>query len=70
MYEFKKIVILVSGNGSKALVLHLTEVLGFDTRRGLGIFLFITASGMALRPTVSPIQWVRVCFSGGKATEA
>jgi hypothetical protein len=32
-------------------------VLGFDSRRGLGIFLF-TASRTALGPTQPPIQWV------------
>jgi hypothetical protein len=31
-------------------------VLGFDSLRGLGIFLFTTASRMALRPTQLPIQ--------------
>jgi hypothetical protein len=33
-------------------------VLGFDSRRGLGIFLFTTAYRTALRPTQPPIQWV------------
>jgi hypothetical protein len=33
-------------------------VLGFDSRWGLGIFLFTTASRTALGPTQSPIQWV------------
>jgi hypothetical protein len=33
-------------------------VLGFDSRRGLGIFLFTTASRTALEPTQPPIQWV------------
>jgi hypothetical protein len=33
-------------------------VLGFDSRRGLGIFLFTTASRKALGPTQPPIQWV------------
>jgi len=33
-------------------------VLGFDPRRGLGIFLFTTVSRMALEPTHPPIQWV------------
>jgi hypothetical protein len=33
-------------------------VLGFDSRRGLGIFLFTTASRMALVPTQPPIQCV------------
>jgi hypothetical protein len=33
-------------------------VLGFDSRRVLGIFLFTTASRTALRPTQPPIQWV------------
>jgi hypothetical protein len=32
-------------------------VLGFDSRRGLGIFLFTTASRTALGPTQPPIQW-------------
>jgi len=29
----------------------------FESRQGLGIFLFITASGPALEPNQSPIQW-------------
>jgi hypothetical protein len=33
-------------------------VIGFDSRRGLGIFLFTTASRTALEPTQTPIQWV------------
>jgi hypothetical protein len=33
-------------------------VLRFDSRRGLGIFLFTTASRTALDPTQLPIQWV------------
>jgi hypothetical protein len=37
-------------------------VLGFDSRRGLGIFLFTTASKTALGPTQSPIQWVPVAL--------
>jgi hypothetical protein len=31
---------------------------GFDSRRGLGIFLFITAFRTALGPTQPPMQWV------------
>jgi hypothetical protein len=33
-------------------------VLRFDYRRGLGIFLFTTASRTALGPIQPPIQWV------------
>jgi hypothetical protein len=33
-------------------------VLGFDSRRGLGFFLFTTASRTALGPTQPPNQWV------------
>jgi hypothetical protein len=33
-------------------------VLEFDSRRGLGIFLFTTAARTALRPTQPPIKWV------------
>jgi hypothetical protein len=36
----------------------MTGVLGFDSCRGLGIFLFTTASRPALGPTQPPIQWV------------
>jgi hypothetical protein len=32
--------------------------LGFNSRRGLGIFLFTTESRTALGPTQPPIQWV------------
>jgi hypothetical protein len=30
----------------------------FDSRRGMGIYLFTTASSPALGPTQPPIQWV------------
>jgi hypothetical protein len=33
-------------------------VLGFDSRRGLGIFFFTTVSRTALGPAQPPIQWV------------
>jgi hypothetical protein len=50
---------------------HLSEfkseirVLGFDTRRGLGIFLFTTASRTALGSTQPPLQWVQDALSLG-----
>jgi hypothetical protein len=40
-------------------------VLGFDSRRGLGIFLFTTASRPALRPIQPPIQCVPEALSLG-----
>jgi hypothetical protein len=40
-------------------------VLGFDSRRGLGTFLFTTASGTVLGTTQSPIQWVPGVLSLG-----
>jgi hypothetical protein len=40
-------------------------VLGFDSRRGLGIFLFTTASRKFLEPTQPPIQWVPEVLSLG-----
>jgi hypothetical protein len=38
-------------------------ILGFDSRRGLGIFLFITASKTAMGATQPPIQRVLVALS-------
>jgi hypothetical protein len=35
----------------------------FDSRRGLGIFLFIIASRKALGHTQPPIQWVPMSLS-------
>jgi hypothetical protein len=40
-------------------------VLGFGSRRGLGIFLFTTASRTALGSTQPPIQWVTGALSLG-----
>jgi hypothetical protein len=40
-------------------------LLGFDSRRGLGIFLFTTASRTDLGPTQPPIQWVPGALSLG-----
>jgi hypothetical protein len=40
-------------------------VLGFDSQRGLGIFLFTTASRTSLGPTQLPIQWVPGALSLG-----
>jgi hypothetical protein len=44
---------------------HWIGVLGFDSRRGLGIFLFTTASGTALGPTQPHFQWVPGALSLG-----
>jgi hypothetical protein len=40
-------------------------VLGFDSRRGLGIFLFTNASRTALGHTQPPIQWIPGALSLG-----
>jgi hypothetical protein len=38
-------------------------VLGFNSQQGLGIFLFIIISRIALGPTHTPIQWVKGALS-------
>jgi hypothetical protein len=38
---------------------------GFESRQVLGIFLFTTASRLALEPTQSPIQWIPGALSLG-----
>jgi hypothetical protein len=43
----------------------MIEVLGFDSRRGLEIFLFDTVSRPALGPTQPPIEWVLRALSLG-----
>jgi hypothetical protein len=43
----------------------MVGVLGLESRRGLGIFLFTTASRTALVPTQPPIQWVPGSLSLG-----
>jgi hypothetical protein len=43
----------------------MTGVLGFDSRRGLGIFLFTTASRTALVSTQPPMKWVPGSLSLG-----
>jgi hypothetical protein len=40
-------------------------VLGFNSWQGLGIFLFTTASRMAVGPTQPPIQWAPDTLSLG-----
>jgi hypothetical protein len=48
-----------SRNSSVGIALDYgLDVLGFDSWRGLGIFLFTTDSTTALWPTQPPIQWV------------
>jgi hypothetical protein len=37
----------------------------FESRQGLGIFLFTTASGLSLGPTQPPIQWAPGALSLG-----
>jgi hypothetical protein len=57
---------ITSGGGitsCKTLDYRLADQ-GFESRRGLVIFLF-TASRLALWPTQPPIQWVRGAFSWG-----
>jgi hypothetical protein len=67
---------LMSGYITMFLLIHISlgTALGYglddqgfrvDSRRGLGIFLFTTASRTALRPTQPPIQWVPRALSLG-----
>jgi hypothetical protein len=52
-----------SWDSSVGIATRLGAVLGFDSRRGLGIFLFITAFITALEPTQPPIQMVTGALS-------
>jgi hypothetical protein len=47
-----------SNNSRDSSVGITIGVLGFDSRQGLGIFLFTTASRPALGLTQPPIKWV------------
>jgi hypothetical protein len=49
---------LLSDSHAKKATGWTIGVLGFDFRRGVGIFLFTTAPRTALGPTQPPIQWV------------
>jgi hypothetical protein len=60
---------IVLNETSVGSVIHLKDtdwtigILGFDSRRGLGIFFFTTMSRTALGPTQPPIQWIRGALS-------
>jgi hypothetical protein len=54
-----------SGMNNKLITCWTIGVLGFDSQRGLGIFLFTTASRTALGPTQPPIQWIPGALSLG-----
>jgi hypothetical protein len=58
LFVFRRMVGIALGYGLDAGVL-------FDSRWGLGIFLFTTASRTALGPTHPPIHWVPGDFSLG-----
>jgi hypothetical protein len=53
------------GKSVEILLREELGVLGFDSRRGLGIFLFTIASRTAPGPTQPPIQWVPGTLSLG-----
>jgi hypothetical protein len=55
----------MSSSAGMALGYGLDSVLGFDSRQGLAIFLFITAFRTALGPIQPPIQWVSGFLSLG-----
>jgi hypothetical protein len=48
----------------------MIRVIVFDSRRGLGIFPFTTASRTALVPTQPPMQWVLGLLPWGKVAGA
>jgi hypothetical protein len=52
------------GTVDQQIIFVFQGVLEFDSRRGLGIFLF-TASRTALGPTQPPIQWIPGVLSLG-----
>jgi hypothetical protein len=56
---------LFNRNSIKTAPYVVSSHLGFESRRGLGIFLFTTASRTALGTTQPPIQWVPGALSLG-----
>jgi hypothetical protein len=56
--------VLSTGSTSSYFTIGLDDQ-GFESRQGLGIFLFTTASRQVLGPTQPPIQWETGALSLG-----
>jgi len=50
----------------EGIVVYFKLMSGFESRQGLGIFLFDIVSRLALRPTQPPIQWIPRAHSMGE----
>jgi len=54
-----------NGTGARIALRYELDDRGFESRKGLGMFLFTTTSRPALMPIQPPIQWVQGALTTG-----